>query len=47
MKSEIIRLANRLCELLEMCEDEEFVGMVCNSVCSNSRIDAGEYEDDE
>ena len=42
MKSEIIRIANRLCELLEMCEDEEFVNMVCNSVCSNSRIEEDE-----
>ena len=42
MKSEIIRLANRLCDLLEMCDDEEFVDMVCSSVCSNSRIEEDE-----
>lgn len=47
MKREIIRLANRLCDLLEMCDDEEFVDMVCSSVCSNSRIDEDEYEKDE
>lgn len=43
MKREIIRLANHLCELLELCDDEEFVDMVCCAVSSNSRID----EDDE
>ena len=47
MKSEIVRLANRLCELLELCNDEEFVDMVCSSICSNSRIDIDEYEDGE
>lgn len=39
MKSEIIRLVNRLCELLEQCDDEEFVDMVCCAVSSNSPID--------
>lgn len=46
MKSEIIRLANRLCELLEMCDDEEFVDMVCCAVSNNSYICADEYEDE-
>ena len=47
MKSEIIRLANRLCEPLDLCNDEEFVEMVCCSVCNNSYIDPEEYEDKE
>lgn len=47
MKSEIIRLANRLCELLDLCDDEEFVEMVCCSVSSNSYIDPEEYGDDD
>lgn len=47
MKSEIIRLANRLCELLGMCNDEEFVDMVCCSIYSNSYIDIDEYGDNE
>lgn len=45
MKHEIIRLANQLCELLELCNDEEFVDMICCSVASNSYIDVEEYED--
>lgn len=45
MKIEIIRLANRLCELLEMCDDEEFVDMVCCAVSSNSYISVDEYDE--
>lgn len=46
MKSEIIRIANRLCELLEMCDDEEFIDMVCSSVFSNSYICIDEYDEE-
>lgn len=45
MKNEIIQLANRLCELLEQCDDEEFVDMVCCSVASNSRIEDSEHDE--
>ena len=45
VKSEIIRLANQLCGLLEQCDDEEFVDMVCCAVSSNSYIDDAEHED--
>lgn len=44
MKREIIRLANQLCELLEQCNDEEFVDMVCCAVSSNSYIDEDDLE---
>lgn len=46
MKSEIIRLANRLCELLDQCNDEEFVDMVCCAVSSNSPIDEDDYTEE-
>ena len=45
MKNEIIRLANRLCELLELCDDEAFVDMVCCALSCNSPIDSEEYDD--
>lgn len=32
MKVEIARLANRLCELLNLCDDADFVDMVCSAV---------------
>lgn len=47
MKYEIAKLANKLCELLEFCDDSDFVDMVCASVASNDRIDLDEIEDDE
>lgn len=46
MKYEIARLANKLCELLEFCEDSDFVDMICTSVATNDRIDLDEIEED-
>lgn len=46
MKIEIARLANRLCELLELCDDADFVDMVCSAVACNYPIDIEEIEDD-
>ena len=39
MKIEIVRLANRLCELLELCDDADFVDMVCSAIACNNPID--------
>lgn len=47
MKVEIARLANRLCELLNLCDDADFVDMVCSAVACNNPIDAKEIEEDE
>ena len=47
MKREIARLANRLCELLDLCDDEDFVDRVCSAVCCNDPIDIEEIQDDE
>lgn len=46
MKREIARLANKLCELLELCDDEVFVDMVCSAVSCNDPIDLDEIEYD-
>lgn len=46
MKREIARLANRLCELLELCDDEDFIDMVCCAVSCNDPINLDEIEDD-
>lgn len=46
MKREIARLANRLCELLGLCDDENFVDMVCSAVACNDPIDIDEIEED-
>lgn len=45
MKYEIAKLANKLCELLEFCDDADFVDKVCASVASNDRIDLDEIEE--
>lgn len=47
VKREIARLANRLCELLDLCDDEDFVDRVCSAVCCNDPIDIEEIQDDE
>lgn len=47
MKVEIARLANRLCELLELCDDSDFVDMVCSAVACNAPIDIEEIGEDE
>lgn len=47
MKYEIVKLVNKLCELLEFCDDSDFVDMVCASVASNDRIDLDEIEKNE
>lgn len=47
MKVEIVRLANRLCELLDLCNDADFVDMVCSAVVYNNPIDVEEIEEDE
>lgn len=47
MKAEIARLANRLCELLDLCEDADFVDMVCSAIACNDPIDIEEIEEDE
>ena len=46
MKYEIAKMANRLCELLDLCNDANFVDMVCNAVACNDPIDLDEIEDD-
>lgn len=46
MKVEIARLANRLCELLNPCDDADFVDMVCSAVACNDPIDIDEIEED-
>lgn len=46
MKREIARLANRLCELLDLCNDADFVDMVCSAVACNDQIDIDEIEED-
>ena len=46
MKIEIARLANRLCELLDFCDDPDFVDMICGAVAGNDLIDIDEIEDD-
>lgn len=46
MKVEIARLANRLCELLDICDDADFVDMVCSAVACNELIDINEIKDD-
>ena len=46
MKYKIAKMANRLCELLEFCDDADFVDMVCNAVACNDPIDLDEIEDD-
>lgn len=46
MKYEIAKMANRLCELLEFCDDADFVDMICNAVVCNDPIDLDEIEDD-
>ena len=46
MKREIARLANRLCELLELCDDADFIDMVCSAVACNDLIDIDEIKDD-
>lgn len=46
MKREIARLANRLCELLELCDDENFVDIVRCTVSCNDPIDLDKIEDD-
>nr|DAG30822.1 MAG TPA: hypothetical protein [Caudoviricetes sp.] len=47
MKVEIVRLANRLCELLDLCNDADFVDMVCSAVACNDPIDIDEIKEDE
>ena len=47
MKIEIARLANRLCELLDLCNDADFVDMVCSAVAYNDPIDIDEIEQKE
>ena len=47
MKIEIARLANRLCELLELCDDADFVDKVCSAVACNDPIDVDEIEEEE
>lgn len=46
MKYKIARLANKLCELLDLCNDADFVDMVCSAVACNDPIDLNEIEDD-
>ena len=46
MKYEIAKMANRLCELLDLCDDAEFVDMVCSAVACNDPIDLDKIEDD-
>lgn len=46
MKYEIARLANKLCELLDICDDPDFVDIICTSVATNDRIDLDEIEED-
>lgn len=46
MKYEIAKMANRLCELLDLCDDAEFVDMVCSTVTCNDPIDLDEIEKD-
>ena len=46
MKYEITKMANRLCELLEFCDDADFVDMVCSAVACNDPIDLDEIEED-
>ena len=47
MKVEIARLANRLCELLDLCDDADFIDMVCSAVACNDPIDVDEIEEEE
>lgn len=47
VKREIVRLANRLCELLDLCDDGDFVDRVCSAVCCNDPIEIEEIQDDE
>ena len=47
MKHEIVRLANRLCELLDLCDDADFIDMVCSAVACNDPIDIEEIGEDE
>ena len=46
MKYEIAKMANRLCELLDLYNDTDFVDMVCSAVACNDPIDLDEIEDD-
>jgi hypothetical protein len=45
MKSQIMRTANKLCELLERCGDENFVDEVIFRVSCNDPFDEEQIEE--
>lgn len=44
MKANIMRVANRLCEMLELCGDEDFVDKVLTNVACNECFDDDDIE---